>query len=111
MMKMPMIKLPVSAYDETGKEMIKHARRAKRYGMTAQQLDVLLAMWPGCWVCLREPKPGKPRYIDHDHKTGRVRGVLCFTCNHRLLGKGLDKAGLHKSAYLYLSSDFDGRQL
>jgi hypothetical protein len=106
-----MIKLPVSEYDETGKAMIRHARRAKRYGMTAQQLDKLLAMHPFCWICGRDAKPGKPRYVDHDHKTGRVRGVLCFTCNHRLLGRGLDKAYLHKAAAFYLESKFDGRAL
>jgi hypothetical protein len=34
-----------------------------------------------CAICGREPRPGKHLHIDHDHDTGRVRGLLCFSCN------------------------------
>jgi hypothetical protein len=50
--------------------------------------------------------------VDHDHKPPhRVRGLLCFRCNHRLLGRGLENAFLHTQAANYLLSDFDGRTL
>ena len=32
-----------------------------------------------CAVC-----DGKPEHVDHDHETGKVRGVLCFNCNQAL---------------------------
>jgi hypothetical protein len=32
-----------------------------------------------CAVC-----DAKPEHVDHDHKTGEVRGVLCFNCNQAL---------------------------
>lgn len=61
-----------------------------------------------CKICLQKRR----LYIDHDHKgTHRVRGKLCFRCNHRLLGRGLESPWLHEQAALYLLSDFDGRTL
>jgi len=87
-------------------------RRARRYGLTAAQLEALLAMRPGCWICGKLPPPPlKRRYIDHDHKDGRVRGVLCHKDNYRLLGKGLEDPDLHLRAAKYLLSKFDGRTL
>lgn len=89
----------------------KLALRARRYGLTPFQLQALLAMSKFCWICGRLPKPGQKRYVDHDHKNLRVRGVLCFTCNYRLLGKGaLNSADLHERAAVYLRSTFDARK-
>jgi DNA-directed RNA polymerase subunit RPC12/RpoP len=102
---------PAVVQTEEAKELRRHIARAKRYGMTAQQLDKLFAMDPFCWICRREAKPGKPRYVDHDHKTKRVRGVLCHRCNYRLLGRGLEDPTLHAAAAVYLDDGFDGRYL
>jgi hypothetical protein len=41
--------------------------------------------------------------IDHDHKTNKVRGLLCSNCN-RALGLLQDKSAIVKSAYEYLAS-------
>jgi len=89
----------------------KLAARARRYGLTPFQLEALLAIKPGCWICGRLPPPPlKRRYIDHDHKTHRVRGVLCHRCNYRLLGKGLENPALHEAAASYLGCPFDARK-
>lgn len=88
----------------------KRERQAARYGLTVAQLDKLEAR-KVCDICGRPPKPGKHLYTDHDHKTKRVRGRLCFTDNYRLLGRGaLGDAERHERAAAYLRSKFDARR-
>ncbi|MCX5338149.1 endonuclease VII domain-containing protein [Streptomyces sp. NBC_00124] len=49
--------------------------------MTEADCDELVASQKGlCVIC---PK-GPAVHVDHCHKTGRVRGVLCFNCNSGL---------------------------
>lgn len=52
-----------------------------KYGLTPEQYLAMLEYQGGrCAICLR--LPGKARLnVDHDHKTGHVRGLICFTCN------------------------------
>lgn len=60
------------------------------YGLTPEDYAVLVDKQHGvCLICLKPPDPeGKPisRYlhVDHDHRTGRVRGLLCGKCNTAL---------------------------
>ena len=35
----------------------------------------------GCAICKRRCPSGKALAVDHDHKTGRIRGPLCIDCN------------------------------
>ncbi|MFJ2258848.1 endonuclease VII domain-containing protein [Streptomyces sp. NPDC087844] len=49
----------------------------RQYGMTEAQRDEMVASQKGlCVICLKAPAV----HVDHCHKTGRVRGVLCFNC-------------------------------
>jgi len=55
-----------------------HLRR--RYGITGADFDAMVEVQGGtCAVCDQ-----KPEHVDHDHKTGKVRGILCFNCNQAL---------------------------
>ena len=63
----------------------------RTYGITQEQYDQLLKYQGGsCFICDKEPKPGKNLQVDHDHKTGEVRGLLCWSCNHRFIGRERD---------------------
>ena len=51
-----------------------HVRR--RYGLSAQGVDARVAEQKGpCAICREVPA----EHVDHDHETGRVRGILAST--------------------------------
>jgi hypothetical protein len=51
----------------------------------------------GCGICGQVKK----LVVDHDHKTGKIRGMLCISCNLSLGQLGDDIASLQR-AILYL---------
>jgi hypothetical protein len=52
-------------------------RTLRTYGITSEQFDGLLAAQNGrCAICAKSPG-AKAFAIDHDHGTGKVRGLLC----------------------------------
>lgn len=55
------------------------------YGLSLDDYQTMLDRQDGaCALCLK--KPGQRNLsVDHDHETGRVRGLLCQKCN-RMLG-------------------------
>ena len=57
-------------------------RTLKQYGLTPEQWDTLFAkQGHACAIC-RSPNPNGPNWAtDHDHLTGKVRGILCSRCN------------------------------
>jgi hypothetical protein len=73
-----------------------HLRR--RYGITAEHYDQMLAEQDGLCAICREA-PGEQ--VDHDHATKRVRGLLCFNCNGAL-GQFRDRPELMLRAVAYL---------
>lgn len=63
-------------------EQTKTARLKALYGITKEQYDEMLkSQFNLCAICeLPFDVKTKP-HVDHDHKTGRVRGLLCVKCN------------------------------
>ena len=57
--------------------------RFRRYGITQEQYDAMVAAQGGVCLICRQPPSGKRATlaIDHDHSTGRVRALLCTRCN------------------------------
>ncbi len=58
----------------------------KAYGLTPAQVeDMVRAQDRRCAICRVEFEKIKRFVVDHDHKTGKVRGLLCDLCNHRIV--------------------------
>lgn len=75
---------------------------ASTYGVDKDTYSKLMNLQGGrCAICRR--KPAKMRLVmDHDHKTGTARGLLCTRCNHELLGAAHDDVGVLRAAVYYL---------
>lgn len=83
------------------------AQRLKEYQLTVEEFNALILKQQGrCAIC-GCTDTGNPKYfpfVDHCHKTGRVRGLLCINCNH-VLGKMMDDPERLRRAAAYLESN------
>lgn len=62
-------------------------------GIDVAGAEAALARHAGkCELCGRAYPAGKNWHVDHDHKTGQVRGVLCGPCNVGL--STVDRVGM-----------------
>lgn len=86
--------------------------RIRKFGLDRAAWSALfVSQGNACAICRStETKPGRgghPQWhTDHDHATGKVRGILCHSCN---TGIGLlrDDAGLLEAAAAYLRRSKD----
>lgn len=63
--------------------------------------EMLISQNYVCLICGRPNRNGTSLSVDHDHKTGKVRGLLCFKCNAGL-GSFCDDKDMLLSAIKYL---------
>lgn len=90
--------------------------RSNISGLTVTTYDELFDKQNGrCGICgTDDPSKSDPRRkrfcIDHDHKTGKIRGLLCNKCN-RTVGLFDDDIDIVRSALEYLSSTQDYKNL
>lgn len=85
----------------------KRPARKRPAHLEALELDyeVFVAINGGelCKICGRKPSDGRRLDRDHDHRTGKPRGLLCFKCN-KTLQSWMTKTWLEKAAaYLLLA--------
>lgn len=92
---------------ESGAERAAHLMR--KFGITPDEYDAMLVRQNGgCAICGCRPDEQAARYttflhVDHDHVTGRVRGLLCAEHN-LLLGRFNDDPALLRRAAEYLEA-------
>lgn len=96
-------------HNEKARDRIRDFRLKDKYGIGLADYQVMLSKQNGvCLICMRKAngvsKWGsafKNLSVDHCHKTGKVRGLLCHRCNW-LIGSVEDNPDLMKRAILYL---------
>ncbi len=74
----------------------------RKYGITPERYDEMLAAQGGACAICRTPKKTRP-HIDHCHKTGKVGMLLCHKCNQGL-GYFDDSAERLKVASWYIEN-------
>jgi hypothetical protein len=90
---------------QNNKERHRRNKLKRTYGITIEQYDEILKAQNGvCAVCRKSASrvTSKHLFVDHDHKTGKVRGLLCGNCNS-LLGHAKDSLVILKDAIHYLA--------
>ena len=69
---------------ERAREIGRKRHLKKEYDLTLEEFDLLLVAQDGKCALCGEPFNGVTPHVDHDHSTGRVRGLLCGPCNKTL---------------------------
>ena len=80
----------------------RNAYLLKKYGITLKQYNAKLKEQGGkCAICKKPAKQfSRSLATDHNHKSGRVRGLLCFYCNKFRVGRATLESA--KLVYEYL---------
>lgn len=87
----------------------KHYAILKTYNIIPEHYELMLSEQNNlCAICNKLP-PGTHKktsvlFVDHNHATGNVRGLLCHYCNS-MLGHAYDNVNIFKSAIKYLEEN------
>ena len=88
---------------EKGKATNRKRELNSKYGITPQEYNEKLKQQNGgCAICGGINKNSRRLAVDHCHKTGKNRGLLCNNCNS-VLGWAGDSIGVLASAIQYLN--------
>ena len=77
--------------------------RFQTHGIVESQFQAMIVKCNNCCeICHKQFGDGRKEgpHVDHDHTTGKIRGLLCAQCNVKLAG--LDDKSWRDSAFTYL---------
>ena len=98
------VKAMAKGWAKQSPEKKRAGRLRKDYGLTAEEYEArLLRQGGGCAICGTKAtgKAERKLSVDHDHKSGALRGLLCHQCNFGL-GQFRDDTVLLSKAISYL---------
>jgi len=92
-----------SPYKVGTKEYRKNFYLISNYSITLEMYNkMLISQDNKCLICNKDSELlPKMLAVDHDHKTGKIRGLLCIQCNTGI-GSFQDDSNLLKKAISYL---------
>lgn len=93
----------IKKYYKNNQHKATDANRRIKYNLTKQEFSDLISRYSVCAICGRPPVKRR-LCIDHDHVTGKIRGLLCNSCN-RMLGYGKDDPVVLRLAADYLEAN------
>lgn len=85
-------------HPERWQEYNRRSALKRKFGLTEAEYDAQLKAQGGvCAICGKPPRKWRLS-VDHDHKTGRLRGLLCWWCNKFVLNSRMTQEVLRKAA-------------
>ena len=90
-----------AAYRASGRKRVSDRKSylKRKFGISIEDYEYLLAGQGGrCAICGSPPREDIALHVDHEHITGRIRGLLCFRCNNALGDFGDDLHRLNAAA-------------
>jgi len=93
------------AWHEANKDRVKHLNLVRDFDITFEDYNKLLEKQnESCAICHRhQTEFDRALAVDHNHETGKVRGLLCLSCNNGL-GRFKDNKDLLSEAIKYLNN-------
>lgn len=93
---------------EYSKQRARELHLLTTYGLSIDDYNAMLESQGGaCAICRRKPEQVKSKVsvlvVDHCHSSGKVRALLCYTCNYGL-GQFADNPDLLKAATAYIEA-------
>lgn len=91
------------AWKKANPEKVRAINRKFNFDVTQEEWDAQFQAQDECCAICKTDHPGTDRHwaTDHDHVTGRLRGILCHPCN-KALGHVQDRPEVLRAAADYL---------
>lgn len=91
-------------YHKENKIAFANNRLLRKYGITYdEKIELMEQQGFECAICYADLSNVSEAFVDHDHTSGKVRGILCSNCNSGL-GFFKDQVELMINAGVYLDS-------